>query len=138
MYVMALLGMELFANYGRFDNDGNLITDVIKATSKKEFMLAPRENFDHVGGALTTVFILILGEDWPGVMYNYIRVYDGNILVSIYFLFVFSLGNLMMLSLFTAILLQNFEGGDDDDEEEEEKKKDEPSELSVNDMLDED
>jgi hypothetical protein len=64
------------------------------------------------------VFILILGEDWPGVMYNYIRVYNGNIWVCLYFLSVFSLGNLMLLSLFTAILLQNFEGGDDDEEDE--------------------
>jgi hypothetical protein len=38
-------------------------------------MTAPRANFDDVGAALTTVFILVLGEDWPGVMYNYVRVY---------------------------------------------------------------
>ena len=88
-------------------------------------MTAPRENFDRVGSAMTTVFILILGEDWPGVMYTYIRVYDGNLWVAVYFLSVFCLGNLMMLSLFTAILLQNFEGNDDDDEEEEESKKSE-------------
>lgn len=132
---MALLGMELFANYGRYDSDENFIANVTAATESGEFMTAPRENFDNVGGAMTTVFILILGEDWPGVMYNYIRVYDGNILISIYFLFVFCLGNLMMLSLFTAILLQNFEGGDDDDEEPEEEIE---KEIDLGDALDED
>jgi hypothetical protein len=119
MYIMALLGMELFANYGRFDQEGELVTDVLVATKEGRFVVPPRENFDNVGPALTTVFILILGEDWPGIMYNYIRVYDGSLWVALYFVFVFCLGNLMMLSLFTAILLANFEGGDDDEEEEE-------------------
>jgi hypothetical protein len=84
-----------------------------------EYLQAPRENFDDVGNALTTVFILILGEDWPGVMYTHMRVYGAyGYYVCPYFLITFSAGNLIMLSLFTAILLQNFEGGDDDDEEE--------------------
>jgi hypothetical protein len=30
-------------------------------------------------------------------------------------------GNIVLFSLFTAILLRNFEGGDDDEEEEEEE-----------------
>lgn len=54
MYIMALLGMELFANLARYDKEDNLVTDLVTATSEKQFMLAPRENFDDVGKALTT------------------------------------------------------------------------------------
>ena len=125
IYIAALLGMELFANTCRFDeNSGNLIMDVIKETEKGTLIVSPRDNFDTIGNALTTVFILILGEDWPGIMYNYVRVYgDAGHWVVPYFIIVFSAGNLMLLSLFTAILLQNFEGGEDDDDEEEDPNK---------------
>jgi len=82
-------------------------------------MTSPRENFDSIGDALSTVFILILGEDWPGVMYNYVRAYgDRGEYIIPYFIVTFSLGNLMLLSVFAAMLLQNFEGGDDDEEED--------------------
>jgi hypothetical protein len=67
------------------------------------------------------VFIIILGEDWPAVMYNYSRVYDGSLGYVGYFIITFSLGNLMLLSLFTAILLQNFENSDDGDEADDDK-----------------
>ena len=121
MYISALLGMELFANFVRFNSEGDLVEDLITSTLNDVYLTAPRANFDDVGAALTTVFILVLGEDWPGVMYDYTRVYSspwGKVLIPFYFMTIFSLGNLMMLSLFTAILLQNFEGGDDEEEEE--------------------
>lgn len=108
IYIKALLGMELFANRCRFEGhygDGNLITDVKKAYADDVTMAAPRANFDDIASALTTVFIIILGEDWPAVMYNYSRVYDGSLGFVSYFIIVFALGNLMLLSLFTAILL---------------------------------
>jgi len=65
-------------------------------------------------------------------MYTYIRVYGGNVWVSIYFLFCFALGNLKMLSLFTAILLQNFDGGDDDEEEVKDGEKKPEGDRSLN------
>jgi hypothetical protein len=69
-------------------------------------MVPPRENFDNIGNAMTTVFILIIGEDWPGIMYNHSRVY-GRLegWINLYFVLVLVVGNLMLLSLFTAILL---------------------------------
>jgi len=88
---------------------------------------APRENFDKISNALITVFIIILGEDWPGVMYNYVRVYDvgennsgaAGWAISIFFILIFMIGNFLLLSLFVAILLQNFEDKDEDVDEEE-------------------
>jgi hypothetical protein len=82
-------------------------------------MEPPRENFDNAVNAITTVFIVTLGEDWPAVMYNYTRVYNHSWLVMLYFIITYSIGNFMLLSLFTAVLLGNFDSNDDEDSEEE-------------------
>jgi hypothetical protein len=84
---------------------------------KDSVMVAPRANFDSISNALITVFIIILGEDWPGIMYNYVRIYDlgennngaPGWGISIFFILAFMVGNFLLLSLFVAILLQNFE-----------------------------
>ena len=34
MFILSLLGMELFANYCKFTTDGNLVTDVVKAKAE--------------------------------------------------------------------------------------------------------
>jgi hypothetical protein len=77
-------------------------------------MSPPRENFDSIGNAFITVFILVVGEMWPQIMYKYSRVYKDESgvqggLVTLYFVMVIMVGNLIMLSLFTSILLDNFE-----------------------------
>jgi len=127
MFIISLLGMELFANECRFDQDDNLILNVTKAyiEDPNKVMLAPRENFDSISNALITVFIIILGEDWPGVMYNYVRVYDikdpsgaAGWASSIFFMLSFMIGNFLLLSLFVAILLQNFEESPEDEDED--------------------
>jgi hypothetical protein len=87
-------------------------------------MASPRENFDDTIGAITTVFILTIGEDWPVVMYNYTRVYNGSQLIMLYFLITYSMGNFAMLSLFTAVLLSKFEEKEDEIDKEDEEKDD--------------
>ena len=106
MYIFALLGMELFANRCQFtpDLDGELVEDVPAAHALNLPMQSPRENFDDTVGAITTVFILTIGEDWPVVMYNYTRVYAHSQLIMLYFLITYSMGNFAMLSLFTAVV----------------------------------
>jgi hypothetical protein len=120
IYIFALLGMELFANKCRFtpNLDGDLVEDVQMAYAADWTMEAPRENFDDTVMALTTVFIITLGEDWPGVMYNYTRIYNNSRLIMLYFIITYSIGNFAMLSLFTAVLLSKFEEKDDDIENE--------------------
>ena len=69
MFIMSLLGMELFANVCRKYPDGSLVLNVTAATLGEETILAPRANFDTIGDSMITVFICIIGEDWPKVMY---------------------------------------------------------------------
>ena len=125
-FIISLLGMELFANECRFHAEySNQLITVVK--DNKVDMVAPRANFDNISNALITTFIIILGEDWPGVMYNYVRVYDlgennsgaAGWAISLFFIFCFTVGNFLLLSLFVAILLQNFEDKDEDEEEDE-------------------
>lgn len=92
-----------------------------------EFYAYPRDNFNNIGYALTTIFIVIIGEDWNWSMYLWVRAYGYGSAVSYYiavffFLLLMIMGNIVLFSLFTAILLNNFEGDDDEEEEEEEGK----------------
>ena len=69
---------------------------------------------------MTSIFIVIMGEDWNWSMYQWTRAYtykdDPNqpnyisywVSVS-YFLTLMIMGNITLFSLFTAILLKNFE-----------------------------
>ena len=73
-------------------------------------LIWPRENFNNIGYALTTIFIVIIGEDWQGVMYMYSKVVteDGSSMhnsATVFFVCVMSIGNFILLALFTAILL---------------------------------
>jgi hypothetical protein len=106
MYIAALLGIELFAYRCLFNSDEELIEDIPMEYKKGTEMAPPRENFENIFEALTTVFIIIIGEDWQVVMYNYGRSVSSQ--ASWYFIIVFIMGNFMLLSLFTVVLLNNF------------------------------
>jgi len=69
-----------------------------------------------------------MGEDWPVAMYNQTRPQKTTMeyYTAIgYFLSLMAIGNIMLLSLFTAILLQNF---DEEPEDENENDDDKPKE----------
>lgn len=124
MYIFALLGMELFANNIRLTWDGEIISDIPAFVKSEGIMIAPRYNFDNVYNALIVVFCAILGEDWNNSMYSFINPGIANEYVIIgYFLLLLILGNIMLLSLFTAILLQKFETTEEDLEAQKSKPK---------------
>ena len=66
-------------------------------------------------------------------MYQWVRAYGAGSAVSeniakFFFLLLMIFGNIVLFSLFTAILLRNFEGGDEDEEEEDEEGEEEDGE----------
>ena len=133
MYIFALLGMELFANIALEDEEGNLIrgeAQVQELYKSGNYFTFPRDNWNNVGYALTTVFILIIGEDWNWTMYTWVRAYGegqtgSEIVAILFFILIMIVGNIVLFSVFTAILLQNFEsGGDDEGEAEESEEED--------------
>ena len=77
-------------------------------------MFSPRENFDSIYYSLVTVFILVMGQDWHIISNIYIRASREESKISqyiaqIYFFVAIVLGHIVLLSLFTALLLRNFQ-----------------------------
>lgn len=107
IFIYTLLGMELFAYKVKFDTNGNMTSDDTGTN--------PRINFDKFYNAFITVFIVLTGEDWNKIYYSYARKNYFASTIFFYSLIVF--GQLILLNLFLAILLDNF-----DEVEEEERK----------------
>lgn len=98
IYVFSLLGMQFFAGSLKFDSSDKV--DKVNGTS-------PRENFDTLLWAFVTVFSIIIGDGWNKVMYNCIRAVGMG--ATFYFIVLVLLGNIILLKLFLAILIGNFE-----------------------------
>ena len=98
VYVFTLLGMSFFAGKVKFNDDGDL--DLENGT-------VPRANFDKLGWAFLTVFEVMIGENWNAVMYDHMRSVGPASCV--YFIGLVIFGNIIMLNLFLAILLGNFD-----------------------------
>jgi hypothetical protein len=113
MYIFSLVGMQFFANRFRFDPNGIVVSldDPNHSTSDQ-----PRAHFDTLGWALITIFQLLSGENWNTVMYDGIRA--GGVGAAFYFIVMVILGDFIILNLFLAILLTNFDGLDEAQKEE--------------------
>jgi voltage-dependent calcium channel L type alpha-1D len=111
MFIYTLLGMELYAYKVIYNNE-----DLESVASEPgEY---PRANFNTFLSGFTTIFIVFIGEDWNSSMYDHVRAKGyGSVF---FFISLFILGNLVLLNLFLAILLKNFEEPPGHDEEENE------------------
>ena len=98
--VFSLLGVELFTNYAKFDSNGRI---------DAESGLSPRMNFDDPYNGIISVFTCLIGDDWNEIMHNMIRAHKNRQITCIYFLLLMVVGNLILMNLFLAILLKNFE-----------------------------
>ena len=89
--------MQLFAGNLKFGDDGlyNSKGDV------------PRENFDTIWEAFLTVFMMMIGDGWNNMMY-YGMLSLGNF-AAIYYWVLYAFGSIIMVNLFLAILLGNFD-----------------------------
>lgn len=74
----------------------------------------PRANFNSVWEGFTTIFIVFIGEDWQLIMQDHFRASGWFSIV--FFIPLYIIGNLILLNLFLAILLQNVETTNDGDE----------------------
>ena len=90
IFVYTLLGKRLFE--GKLD-DG--------------FGNVPRANFNNFWWAFVTVFNLVTGENWNTIFYNTIG--PNGWVYSIYFISLIVIGGYILLNLFIAILLEQFD-----------------------------
>lgn len=98
MFIFTLLGMELFGHKVSFVDD----TPVPAGEG-----LSPRPNFDNIWMGFTSIFAVAIGDDWNYLMALAYRT-EGFISL-LFYPIVFIMMNLILLNLFLAILLQNFE-----------------------------
>lgn len=99
IFIYTLLGRELFAYRIMFDEDGNFDPNDESASS-------PRNNFDTFLNAIVTIFIVLTGEQWNKIMYDAYRY--QKYLALAFFISLIMIGQMILLNLFLAILLENF------------------------------
>lgn len=69
--------------------------------------ISPRWNFDNLWTSAIVVFEVMIQDNWNNTMYDCVR---SNGWVSyLYFLSLLLFGNIVMLNLFLAVLLGNFD-----------------------------
>jgi hypothetical protein len=98
IYIFALLGMSIFAGKIKYNDEGEI---------DLENGEVPRANFDKVQWAMVSVFFVMIGENWNSLMYDHMRGTSWG--VCLYFILLVMFGNIVMLNLFLAILLGNFD-----------------------------
>ena len=106
LFTCTLLGLEIFSNKVKFNADGHL--DLVNGMS-------PRTNFDNFLSAFVTIFIVLIGDNWNNVMYNYWRGMGSW--TAVFFILLQIFGKYVLLNLFLAILLENFDDIEDKDKE---------------------
>lgn len=104
LFTFTLMGLELFSNKVKFDKYGNL--DLVNGIS-------PRANFDYFLSGFTTIFIVLIGDGWNSIMYQYWTSVGSY--TAFFFILLQVFGKYVLLNLFLAILLENFEDIEDHD-----------------------
>lgn len=102
MFIYTLLGRELFAYKLKFDDDGNFSTS--------DGARSARNNFDTFVNAIITIFIVLTGEQWNEIMYDAYLYQKYTALF--FFISLIIIGQMILLNLFLAILLENFNIGE--------------------------
>lgn len=129
IYIYALIGIQIFSNKFRFDELGYPVDRYQTAT------YIPRANFDTMIWSMVTVFQvranklhdlfrlviisrlialcqILTGENWNNVFYDGWRSTGWTSVL--YFISLVVFGDFIMLNLFLAILLGNFEASSDE------------------------
>ncbi len=99
IFIFMLLGMELFAYKVRFTADK--IVDL-------EAGVAPDSNFDNFLEAFLSVFIVLANDGWSTIYIDHYLA-TNELLASFFFIALLLIGQYILLNLFLAILLQNFD-----------------------------
>ena len=69
-----------------------------------------RTNFDNLSNAARAVFVIIVGDDWNTYMDDYVRATND---MSIFFFVLLTIfGNIVLMTLFLAIFLREFDNVD--------------------------
>lgn len=103
IFCFALIGMEFFA----YDAHFKYYDSTIMTHSLDKDGISPRLNFNNLLNSVILIFVVLSGEDWQVIMYDYYRSSGPG--AAIFFIMLVVVGNFIFLNLFLAILLKDFE-----------------------------
>ena len=89
-------------------HEGNKISFGYNVTDMIKKGLIPRRNFEDMGRSFLMAFQVMTGDDWVNQMHDHLELFNGWTPAILYF-FNFSFCNFILLSLFIAVILENFE-----------------------------
>jgi uncharacterized membrane protein (GlpM family) len=98
IYIFSLVGMSFYAGKVKFNEFDQI--DLINGES-------PRENFDTLGNSVLTIFEVLMGAGWSDIMFSVMRCVGSS--GAVYFVILFITGGIILMNLFLAIMLGNFE-----------------------------
>ena len=106
LVIYAIVGVQFFANTFHFDAQGNVITSFGSSAWRNAPEIS-RYNYDDFTTAFATTFQIVSTENWNVVANNTWRVYGPWAVLFPFSIIV--LGTYILMNLFLAILLNNFE-----------------------------
>lgn len=68
----------------------------------------PDSNFNDFLNAFTSIFIVLANDGWSQIYYNYYRAVSAGT-ATVFFISLVIIGQKILLNLFLAILLENFD-----------------------------
>lgn len=123
-FLFAVIGIQLFKGTFSFCNDTNKTTKVDcigmfvdeKGMNKTRKWETHEFNFDNIFEAMTTLFVVMTFEGWPGILYNAIDskgvdvgpVKDNRPLVAIYFVIYIIIIAFFMVNIFVGFVIVTF------------------------------
>jgi len=110
--IYSLLGMEMYAEKIKINE-----FDKFDASAG-----SPQSNFDNFMEAFASVFIVLANDGWSPIFFNHYRFANGASSI-LFFVTLLMFGQFILLNLFLAVMLQNFEEDSVDQELDKKKKK---------------
>lgn len=102
IFIFTLLAMELFAYKAKFAPGSDLLDPANG--------ISPTFNFDTFLNSFSLVFIILTNDGQAAVYYNYYRTV-GPVAATLFFVVLVLVGQKIIINLFIAILLENFDEG---------------------------
>ena len=106
MIIFSVVGMQLFANRFRYDQDHKAIASIHSQQWFNAYEVA-YQSFDTFPNAFCTVFQILSTDNWTNVMYNIWRA-DGIVTAAAYAYSLMIICNFLIMNSYFAILLGNF------------------------------
>ncbi len=105
MFIYSLIGMQILSNRLRFSHENGSAIGI--ADENFEEADVPRSNFDTFLWSMVSIFQILSGENWNSIMYDCWRARGWLAVMFVISLIV--IGVFIVMNLFLAILLKNFE-----------------------------